>query len=291
MPCRVTSAFRRRAVGGLHPPMTYVFHVNASPVPFGGEPWADIHNPWTYTYGDVTSAFRRRAVGGPLSQDCIAAIPVESPVPFGGEPWADAEAWGEFNEAFFMSPVPFGGEPWADRKARLGPHRSRIRSHQCLSAESRGRTGAHRHASTGAPRHQCLSAESRGRTGESCKIGPVTLRHQCLSAESRGRTEARRTERLGYNLSPVPFGGEPWADDSRSAKRNGTYLSPVPFGGEPWADVPRLHRLRPGCLVTSAFRRRAVGGRGCLVTGLPAPGHQCLSAESRGRTAVSQATI
>ena len=36
-------------------------------------------------------------------------------------------------------------------------------------------------------------------------------------------------------------------------------MSPVPFGGEPWADIPQTdneqHRK-----VTSAFRRRAVGG-------------------------------
>ena len=69
-------------------------------------------------------------------------------------------------------------------------------------------------------------------------------------------------------MSPVPFGGEPWADDPSELKktRNGE-RSPVPFGGEPWADP----------VIPTDKLRELVG-------------HQCLSAESRGRTALLDRT-
>ena len=158
--------------------------------------------------------------------------------------------------------------------------------------------------------HQCLSAESRGRTTARSPASSISVAcHQCLSAESRGRT-GLVVRLAATGESPVPFGGEPWADRQAVPNRRDVLSSPVPFGGEPWADNRENRRRTQSGQVTSAFRRRAVGGHdpaGTFVAldvtspvpfgGEPwadnfcpcaigsAPGcHQCLSAESRGRT-------
>ena len=157
----VTSAFRRRAVGGGR----VVYRLPPGP---------------------VTSAFRRRAVGGLSTRERVTYAILESPVPFGGEPWAERKAEALVAALRSASPVPFGGEPWAERsdpKHVLTPP-----SHQCLSAESRGRialpipTAAPRRASP-VPFGGEPWAECRGRT-----LRPLVSCHQCLSAESRGRT-------------------------------------------------------------------------------------------------------
>ena len=90
---------------------------DSSPVPFGGESYADVAN--AISDGIQASAspvpFGGESYADMEDMDCGLGEAIVSPVPFGGESYADEAAIARQAEAKAMSPVPFGGESYADQ--------------------------------------------------------------------------------------------------------------------------------------------------------------------------------
>ncbi len=87
-----------------------------SPVPFGGESYADPASP-SLPYGVGAHGLQCLSAVSPMRTTFATETGMEfpaSPVPFGGESYADTDAVRALVEAAAGSPVPFGGESYAD---------------------------------------------------------------------------------------------------------------------------------------------------------------------------------